>query len=79
MNFDAMQIYSSTYNDALNKKFELAKDVVKTTTIEYSQSSSLHGIQYIFESGHNLFASRIIWMIVVVIFAVLGIVWSVEV
>ena len=68
-----------SFNYVLNKKIQIAKDVVKTTTIEYSQSSSLHGIQYIFESGTNLFASRIIWMIIVVIFAVLGIVWSVEV
>ena len=55
------------------------KDVVSTTTIEYSQSSSLHGVQYIFESGTNLLVSRIIWVIIVVIFAILGIVWSVEV
>ena len=54
------------------------KDVVKTTTIEYSQSSSVHGIQYFFESGTNLKPSRILWMIIVIIFAILGIVWSVE-
>ena len=52
---------------------------MKNTSTEYSQSSSVHGIQYIFESGTNLLASRIIWVIIVVIFAILGIVWSVEV
>ena len=55
------------------------QDVVTDTTAEYSQSSSVHGIQYIFEGGTNLLASRIIWIIIVLIFAILGIVWSVEV
>ena len=55
------------------------EDVVKTTSIEYSQSSSVHGIQYFFESGTNLHPSRILWMIIVFIFAILGVVWSVEV
>ena len=55
------------------------KDIVTQTTIEYSQASSLHGIQYIFESGGNLVASRVIWLALSIAVATLGIVWSVEV
>ena len=55
------------------------KDILKKTTTEYSQSSSLHGIQYIFESGGGLLLSRVLWLILSVAAAILGIVWSVEV
>ena len=41
---------------------------MSATTVEYSQSSTVHGIQYIFESGTNLLISRILWFIIVVIF-----------
>ena len=54
-------------------------NIVAETTIEYSQASSLHGVQYIFESGKNLSASRIFWLALAVAAAILGIVWSVEV
>ena len=49
------------------------------TTIEYSQTSSLHGIQYIFEGGENLKASRILWLALAFAAFVIGIIWSVEV
>ena len=55
------------------------KDIVAETTIEYSQACSLHGVQYIFESGGKLVASRVIWLALSIAAAVLGIVWSVEV
>ena len=52
---------------------------MKDTTIEYTQACSLHGVQYIFESGRNLKASRVIWLGLAIAAAILGIVWSVEV
>ena len=57
----------------------LLKDTVTKTAIEYTQVSSLHGIQYIFESGRNLSLSRVIWLVLSIVAAILGIVWSVEV
>ena len=65
---------------AMHQKEEHEKpNVVTQTTIEYSEASSLHGIQYIFERGKNLLASRIVWLMLAVAAAILGIVWSVEV
>ena len=65
---------------ALHQKEEHGKpNIVTQTTIEYSQACSLHGVQYIFESGEKLAISRIIWLALSIAFAVLGIVWSVEV
>ena len=55
------------------------KDIIAQTTIEYSQACSLHGVQYIFESGGKLAASRVIWLALSIAAAILGIVWSVEV
>ena len=52
--------------------------VVKTLT-QYSLSSSLHGIQYVFESGKNLFASRFIWIVIVLAAATIGILLSIQV
>ena len=52
--------------------------VVKTLT-QYSLSSSLHGIQYVFESGRNLFASRFIWIVIVLAAATIGILLSIQV
>ena len=52
---------------------------MEKTTLEYSQSSSVHGIQYIFESGKNLALSRILWLMFVIAAAGLGIHWSKEV
>ena len=64
----------------INKELAiLKKGVVKETTIEYSQSTSLHGFPYIFESGKNLFASKVIWAVIFVIAAILGIYWSIQV
>ena len=48
------------------------------TTVEYSGVSSLHGIHYIFESGRKLYISKVIWLLVVLVFTGLGIIWSVE-
>ena len=65
---------------AMHQKEEHGKpNIVTQTTIEYSEASSLHGIQYIFERGQNLLASRIVWLLLAVAAAILGIVWSVEV
>ena len=52
---------------------------MERTTLEFSQSSSVHGIQYIFESGKNLALSRILWLVFVIVAAGLGIHWSKEV
>ena len=49
------------------------------TTVEYTQSSSVHGVQYIFESGKNLAVSRILWVLFVIAAAGAGIFWSIEV
>ena len=54
-------------------------DIVTQTTIEYSEACSLHGVQYIFESGKNLSGSRIFWLALSIAAAILGIIWSVEV
>ena len=62
------------------KEDEMKKtNIVTQTTIEYSQASSLHGVQYIFESGKHLSASRIFWLALAIAAAILGVVWSVEV
>ena len=55
------------------------KDTVTKTTVEYSQASSVHGIQYIFESGANLAVSKLFWVIFVIAAAGAGIYWSIEV
>ena len=49
------------------------------TAFEYSQIGTLHGVRYIFESGRNLSASKIIWMVFVLSAAVSGIIMSVVV
>ena len=46
------------------------------TTVEYSAVSSLHGLQYIFESGKSLSMSKALWLLVVIGAAGLGIIWS---
>ena len=48
------------------------------TTVEYSGVSSLHGIQYVFESGKKLYISKVIWSLVVLVATGFGIIWSVE-
>ena len=55
------------------------KDTATTTTVEYTQASSVHGVQYIFESGANLAVSKIFWVIFVTAAAGAGIYWSIEV
>ena len=60
-------------------KFITHKDVLKETMSEYTQASSLHGVQHIFENGRSLKASRITWLGLAIAATVLGIVWSVEV
>ena len=61
------------------KEDEKKTNIVTQTTIEYSEACSLHGVQYIFESGKHLMASRILWLVLAIAAAILGIVWSVEV
>ena len=48
------------------------------TTVEYSGVSTLHGIHYIFESGRKLYISKVIWLLVVLVFTGLGIIWAIE-
>ena len=52
---------------------------MKQTTVEYTKSSSLHGMQYIFEIGKNLLASKIIWVAIVCAAIITGIIMSVDV
>ena len=52
---------------------------MKQTTIEYTMSSSLHGMQYIFEIGKNLLASKILWIAIVCAAITTGIILSVDV
>ena len=52
--------------------------MVETLT-QYSQSSSLHGIQYVFEGGKNLFMSRVLWIVIVLAAATIGILLSIQV
>lgn len=66
-------------NQMHQKEDEKKTNIVTQTTIEYSEASSLHGVQYIFESGKDLSASRIFWLALAISAAILGIVWSVEV
>ena len=54
------------------------QDILSRTMVEYSQASSLHGLQYIFEAGRKLSISRVIWFVVVITAAIFGIVWSVQ-
>ena len=56
----------------------LKKAVASKTTVEYSAVSSLHGLQYIFESGKNLSISKALWLLVVIGAAGLGIIWSIQ-
>ena len=46
------------------------------TTVEFSAASTLHGLQYIFESGKNLSLSKVIWLLVVLGATGFGIIWS---
>ena len=46
--------------------------------MEYVGASSLHGIQYIFESGEGLRVSKGVWLVVVTFAFGLGIMWSKE-
>ena len=46
--------------------------------MEYVGASSLHGIQYIFESGEGLRVSKAVWLVVVSFAFALGIMWSKE-
>ena len=55
------------------------QEAVQQTAIEYTQSGSLHGMQYFFESGKDLVTSRVIWIVIVFIAAIIGIVWSAQV
>ena len=65
--------------DLHHKEEEKKTNIVTQTTVEYSEASSLHGVQYIFESGKGLSGSRIFWLGLAIAAAILGIVWSVEV
>ena len=58
---------------------ELLQNCMKQTTIEYTLSCSLHGMQYIFEKGKHLFASRVIWIVIVLIAIIAGIILSIDV
>ena len=49
------------------------------TVLEYSVTGTLHGIRYIFESGRNLSASKMIWTVFVFCAAAAGIVLSIQV
>ena len=51
---------------------------VVRTTVEYSAASTLHGLQYIFESGKNLSISKVLWLLVVLGATGFGIIWSYE-
>ena len=51
---------------------------VVRTTVEYSAVSTLHGLQYIFESGKNLSISKVLWLLVVLGATGFGIIWSYE-
>ena len=55
------------------------KDTVTKTTVEFTQASSVHGVQYIFESGANLAVSKIVWVLLVIAATGAGIYWSIEV
>ena len=51
---------------------------VVRTTVEYSAVSTLHGLQYIFESGRNLYISKAVWSLLVMACTVWGILWTLE-
>ena len=57
---------------------DLKQAVVSKTMVEYSGVSSLHGLQYIFESGRNLSISKVLWLLVVIAAAGQGMIWSNE-
>ena len=67
-----------SYNNLI-QHITVLQETVKQTAVEFTQSGSLHGMQYIFESGKNLLSSRVIWTALVVIATVVGIVWSLQV
>ena len=52
---------------------------MKETAVEYTQSSSFHGVQYICEAGKGLFASKVIWAAIVFIAIIIGIILSCDV
>ena len=55
------------------------KESLRKTTVEYTQSGSLHGMQYIFESGKGLMGSRVAWTALVLAAGIMGVVWSAQV
>ena len=55
------------------------KESLRKTTIEYTQSGTLHGMQYIFESGKGLAGSRVAWTALVIVAGIMGVVWSAQV
>ena len=61
------------------RKDKDGKNKVVQTLTQYSNSSSLHGIQYVFEGGKNLLASRVIWIVIVLAAAAIGILLSIQV
>ena len=52
---------------------------MRITTAEFTKSGSLHGMQYIFESGKGLVGSRVGWTAIVLMASIIGIVWSAQV
>ena len=56
-------------------KYIIQAAVVKTT-VEYSAATTLHGLQYIFESGKSLSISKALWLLVVMGATGFGIIWS---
>ena len=56
-------------------KYIIQAAVIKTT-VEYSAATTLHGLQYIFESGKSLSISKALWFLVVMGATGFGIIWS---
>ena len=73
------KVYCQSPIQILNQIHYTLQDFLKETMSDYTQASSLHGVQYIFENGRSLKASRIAWLCLALFSTVLGIVWSVEV
>jgi hypothetical protein len=69
---------ASVYNSARGKKMNSKKAALVNTVTQYSEASSIHGISYIFGRSQGA-APRVVWLLIVVGFAALGIYWSVEV
>ena len=63
--------------NSLSKDPNRPLDVTKKTLKEFASSTTIHGIQYIFDENVLIF-EKVVWLVIFTIFSILGIHWSWE-